>query len=74
MPSVRALCCGYRSNRTFMELKSKFGSVVFESVSGSNRTFMELKSARRGTRFEFLNGSNRTFMELKLRFRLTVMR
>ena len=37
----------YRSNRTFMELKSQHDTLTPPVVGGSNRTFMELKSLQR---------------------------
>ena len=43
--SYNATVCrfGHRSNRTFMELKSKITSLLSSATSSSNRTFMELK-------------------------------
>ena len=35
-----------RSNRTFMELKSRLYETVLHAFASSNRTFMELKSLK----------------------------
>ena len=35
-----------RSNRTFMELKSRMNKLQFSTLQSSNRTFMELKWKR----------------------------
>ena len=54
----------YRSNRTFMELKSCDDN-WFLMDTCSNRTFMELKFQSSNLLALSLLSSNRTFMELK---------
>ena len=55
-----------RSNRTFMELKSKSTKIHTIFSGSSNRTFMELKlSWFAGGWLLLATSSNRTFMELK---------
>ena len=53
------------SNRTFMELKSKYFSASIANNLSSNRTFMELKWEIKLKSFSDILSSNRTFMELK---------
>ena len=40
---LQCLGSSFRSNRTFMELKSRFTTLASSRLSSSNRTFMELK-------------------------------
>ena len=53
------------SNRTFMELKFSWDTLLLQELSSSNRTFMELKYLSAGVLKLASTGSNRTFMELK---------